>query len=118
MSSLFYAAVRTPKLTVTAQKLGRGPAPKGDSPTPGGRTDGSASLSEERYIPEDYKARMESLAGRIKLSDSFAVEGASDEGLLAFILAGIFWGGVSLITPCVFPKAAHVLSTSGVTISR
>ena len=30
--------------------------------------------------------------------------------LIAFILAGIFWGGVSLITPCVFPMIPITVS--------
>ena len=30
--------------------------------------------------------------------------------LIGFILAGIFWGGVSLITPCVFPMIPFTVS--------
>jgi thiol:disulfide interchange protein DsbD len=32
------------------------------------------------------------------------------EGLLAFILQGIFWGGISLVTPCVFPMIPITVS--------
>jgi thiol:disulfide interchange protein DsbD len=31
-------------------------------------------------------------------------------GLLSFVLAGIFWGGVSLLTPCVFPMIPITVS--------
>jgi thiol:disulfide interchange protein DsbD len=31
-------------------------------------------------------------------------------GLLAFILAGVFWGAVSLVTPCVFPMIPITVS--------
>ena len=34
----------------------------------------------------------------------------TDSGLLAFILTGIFWGAVSLITPCVFPMIPITVS--------
>src|SRR5204863_2259841 len=37
-------------------------------------------------------------------------KGAEDTGLLAFILQGVFWGGVSLITPCVFPMIPITVS--------
>jgi thiol:disulfide interchange protein len=36
--------------------------------------------------------------------------GGTASGLLAFILAGIFWGFVSLITPCVFPMIPITVS--------
>lgn len=32
------------------------------------------------------------------------------EGLLAFVLSGIFWGAVSLVTPCVFPMIPITVS--------
>jgi thiol:disulfide interchange protein DsbD len=35
---------------------------------------------------------------------------AGDSGLLAFILQGIFWGAVSLVTPCVFPMIPITVS--------
>lgn len=33
-----------------------------------------------------------------------------EEGLIAFILQGIFWGAVSLVTPCVFPMIPITVS--------
>jgi thiol:disulfide interchange protein DsbD len=37
-------------------------------------------------------------------------ERKSDDGLLAFILSGMFWGAVSLLTPCVFPMIPITVS--------
>src|SRR5262249_31913675 len=50
---------------------------------------------------KDYEATMERLSKRIVRSSSGSAGESSD--LLGFMLAGIFWGAVSLITPCVFP---------------
>jgi thiol:disulfide interchange protein DsbD len=36
--------------------------------------------------------------------------GQTNTGLLAFILQGIFWGAVSLVTPCVFPMIPITVS--------
>src|SRR5205085_5966844 len=33
-----------------------------------------------------------------------------DADLLSFILAGIFWGAISLVTPCVFPMIPITVS--------
>jgi thiol:disulfide interchange protein len=54
---------------------------------------------------EQYKASMESIAARLVHKDQ---EMSMD--LLGFILAGIFWGAVSLITPCVFPMIPITVS--------
>jgi thiol:disulfide interchange protein DsbD len=35
---------------------------------------------------------------------------AADSGLLAFVLQGVFWGAVSLLTPCVFPMIPITVS--------
>src|SRR5205823_3786726 len=37
-------------------------------------------------------------------------EAKPDEGLLTFVLTGMFWGFVSLITPCVFPMIPITVS--------
>jgi thiol:disulfide interchange protein len=53
-------------------------------------------------------------AERKKLESATAAppssEGGTGTGLLAFILAGVFWGFVSLITPCVFPMIPITVS--------
>jgi thiol:disulfide interchange protein DsbD len=36
--------------------------------------------------------------------------GASSQGLLSFILSGIIWGAISLLTPCVFPMIPITVS--------
>src|SRR5437588_8510207 len=38
------------------------------------------------------------------------LSGGGETVLLAFILAGIFWGAVSLVTPCVFPMIPITVS--------
>lgn len=55
--------------------------------------------------PEAYKANMDALLGKLVRTDT-----AAPVDLVAFILAGIFWGGVSLITPCVFPMIPITVS--------
>src|SRR5438105_4473266 len=49
---------------------------------------------------EEYKAKMESLAKQLVKADA-AVGAEANTDLGSFLLAGIFWGAVSLITPCV-----------------
>jgi thiol:disulfide interchange protein DsbD len=53
---------------------------------------------------EEYKASMDKILSQIVLKQQ------EDSGLLAFILAGVFWGFVSLITPCVFPMIPITVS--------
>jgi thiol:disulfide interchange protein len=54
---------------------------------------------------EEYQKQMEELASKIP-----TVQGNESSNLLGFILAGIFWGGISLITPCVFPMIPITVS--------
>jgi thiol:disulfide interchange protein DsbD len=56
-------------------------------------------------IPRDYQASIERIAKKIK-----APQETPSQGLLAFMLAGMFWGFVSLITPCVFPMIPITVS--------
>ncbi len=39
-----------------------------------------------------------------------ASKAGGDEGLLAFVLQGVFWGAISLVTPCVFPMIPITVS--------
>jgi thiol:disulfide interchange protein DsbD len=55
---------------------------------------------------EEYRAGLERLLNQL---EAFAAPKTST-GLMAFILSGIFWGGVSLITPCVFPMIPITVS--------
>jgi thiol:disulfide interchange protein len=56
-------------------------------------------------IPRDYEASIARIQKQIQAPD---VKPA--EGLITFILTGMFWGFVSLITPCVFPMIPITVS--------
>lgn len=45
-----------------------------------------------------------------ELAERFVEEAPPESGVLGFVLAGIFWGAVSLITPCVFPMIPITVS--------
>src|SRR5205807_3782150 len=64
--------------------------------------DSSISIADRS---EDHQAGLEKLLPQIKGTIQ-----SSSGGLLAFMLAGIFWGAVSLITPCVFPMIPITVS--------
>jgi thiol:disulfide interchange protein DsbD len=53
---------------------------------------------------EEYKATMQGLL------DQLQREPTQRTGLLTFLLAGVFWGAVSLVTPCVFPMIPITVS--------
>ena len=56
---------------------------------------------------EAYKKSMEDIAEQFKADNA---KGQSGADLLGFILAGIFWGAISLVTPCVFPMIPITVS--------
>jgi thiol:disulfide interchange protein DsbD len=74
---------------------------------PGGAQPKELIFSPLNGTAAEYKAAMEVLAGKIKGLDQGA-GGAAD--LWGFILAGIFWGAISLVTPCVFPMIPITVS--------
>jgi thiol:disulfide interchange protein DsbD len=51
-----------------------------------------------------YAEQMDALADQVDVADS------KPSDLLSFVLAGVFWGAVSLITPCVFPMIPITVS--------
>jgi thiol:disulfide interchange protein DsbD len=57
---------------------------------------------------EGYQQSMDALAKQIQSASIAATAAAPD--LWGFILAGIFWGAVSLVTPCVFPMIPITVS--------
>lgn len=57
---------------------------------------------------EVYKAKLEAISTQFDGGDAAKGQGGSD--LLGFILAGIFWGAISLVTPCVFPMIPITVS--------
>ncbi|MBI3409171.1 MAG: hypothetical protein HY040_12560 [Planctomycetes bacterium] len=92
-------------------------------PTPTQRPDtpdknGNAALNGKAGLKEagkplsgtaaEYAATMNRLEARIVRGSSVQIGESSD--LLGFILAGIFWGAISLITPCVFPMIPITVS--------
>jgi thiol:disulfide interchange protein DsbD len=58
--------------------------------------------------------KTQSVGGDMKQKPDAAETGpdspASDSGLLGFILQGVIWGAVSLLTPCVFPMIPITVS--------
>jgi thiol:disulfide interchange protein len=76
-------------------------APKGKKPA----ADTGAKVAALDYpTPEAYAKDMNNLAERT------IAETPNDSSLMAFMLAGVFWGAVSLVTPCVFPMIPITVS--------
>jgi len=65
---------------------------------------GHISSSEEQYSDA-----MDKLAEQIIKPDTDVHTGSFAE-LIAFMLAGVFWGAISLVTPCVFPMIPITVS--------
>src|SRR5262245_47762704 len=77
------------------------------SPTPNTadlRVRGAIDVSHEKY-----RDSMLALAKRIVNSKGITAAGGETD-LWGFILAGVFWGAISLITPCVFPMIPITVS--------
>ncbi len=83
-------------------------APPAD--TPQAKTERSSIISAGliKADHEKYKAAMENIAGEIVTDNAAKGQGGAD--LFGFILAGIFWGAISLVTPCVFPMIPITVS--------
>jgi thiol:disulfide interchange protein DsbD len=64
------------------------------------------SISTTVGLPRDYQASLERVLKQLRPY----VAPDQDSGLMAFVLAGMFWGFVSLITPCVFPMIPITVS--------
>jgi thiol:disulfide interchange protein len=89
---------KKPPITVVNVEASAPPAK-----TPAAKRDGAAGLISAS--PEEYKAAMEAVLAKLVHKDE-----KMPVDLIAFILAGVFWGGVSLITPCVFPMIPITVS--------
>jgi thiol:disulfide interchange protein DsbD len=62
-------------------------------------------------VPSDAAASAEEHEGAVRwVLNQLETQRATPQGSLAFILAGIFWGAVSLVTPCVFPMIPITVS--------
>ena len=58
---------------------------------------------------EQYSAEMDKLAEQIIKPDTKPPENSLAD-LIAFMLTGVFWGAISLVTPCVFPMIPITVS--------
>jgi thiol:disulfide interchange protein len=97
-----------PNITVVGD-AGANPAP-GPARGPAKDKNAEATIILEGLIagsPEEYKEKMEAIAKQIEVGKK-GQGGGGD--LLGFVLAGIFWGAISLITPCVFPMIPITVS--------
>jgi thiol:disulfide interchange protein DsbD len=76
---------------------------------PASGSDVKASTAPLSETGDPYRAHLEAILK--ELNETAGVTATSgDTSLLSFILAGIFWGAVSLITPCVFPMIPITVS--------
>src|SRR5262249_43849483 len=99
--------VTRPEITVVPVGTARG---NGATAAPGPVKESRSAIISEGLIsdsPEKYKEKMEALADQI---DKSGAKGQGSSDLLGFLLAGIFWGAISLITPCVFPMIPITVS--------
>lgn len=73
---------------------------------------GAAPSTNPEEALAAYTAQMNEIRENLVFPDDGAVLGSPVAGsdLWAFILAGIFWGGISLVTPCVFPMIPITVS--------
>jgi thiol:disulfide interchange protein len=78
------------------------------APTAPGHEKAGALFAPVGGAAETYRAEMEQLAKQIETRA--VVTGGGTADLWGFILAGIFWGAVSLVTPCVFPMIPITVS--------
>ena len=62
----------------------------------------------EAESAQEYKASLEKILPELQTAEVTASSSKGD--LIGFILTGIFWGFVSLITPCVFPMIPITVS--------
>ncbi len=77
-----------------------------ESPTPV-KSPEVAPAAVATYAPEssaEHESAVRWVMGQLETQQ------ATPQGSLAFILAGIFWGAVSLVTPCVFPMIPITVS--------
>jgi thiol:disulfide interchange protein DsbD len=87
--------------------LAKGTLPKAGSGAAGEPESAGLSLPDE---PEDYASDMSEIQDQLKGQAGVSGGVSSWAGFFGFILQGIFWGGVSLFTPCVFPMIPITVS--------
>ena len=94
---------KKPDITVIPARTPEFPVESG--PPKAVRSDGKPGSGLISKSHAEYKAGLEAIVDKLVHKDTKA-----PLDLLAFILAGVFWGGVSLITPCVFPMIPITVS--------
>ncbi len=96
-------------------KNDQSPTTKKDVPSPPVINSGPTEKTASFLIPNvrsgyDYQAVMKSLKEQIS-NDLPPPQADSDSsGLIGFLLIAMFWGGVTLLTPCVFPMIPITVS--------
>ncbi|HYV36166.1 MAG TPA: cytochrome c biogenesis protein CcdA [Gemmataceae bacterium] len=78
-----------------------------------GKTGEPTSVAKSAGLPEDYQGSIDRIKKQIKQSTVKKGDdavGKPAEDLMAFVLAGMFWGFISLVTPCVFPMIPITVS--------
>lgn len=87
------------------------PVPSAPSTTPAvGGPLPSFDLALPAATFEEAKANMEAVAQQIEFAKTSAAQTVGSGGLWGFLLAAAFWGGVALVTPCVFPMIPITVS--------
>ncbi len=92
-----------------------GPKPANGGTPPGGvQTPTESPRGKEKFLPvadtpEEHKAGLDRVLEQLR-GEVTGFGGGSTASLLTFMLAGAFWGFVSLITPCVFPMIPITVS--------
>ena len=107
MSPDILERLKTPKPSITVVPVS---SARAKDTKPSGGKQGPMIIPEGLIddSPETYQEKLDAIAKQIELGEGGKGQGGSD--LLGFILAGIFWGAISLITPCVFPMIPITVS--------
>jgi thiol:disulfide interchange protein DsbD len=105
---------KPPKIRVVPTDVGQAPTP-GPTQLPEITNRAPPPAEPVKTIPAktflitdseaNYRTSLEAIQEQITASQA-----ESSSGLLAFMLTGVFWGAVSLLTPCVFPMIPITVS--------
>lgn len=102
------ARLKQPRPPMEVVTIPGEPAELDRATAPAAAAKASAGKGLIRDSQDDYRNKIEAIG--LQLERGAAVGGPADADLFGFILAGIFWGAISLITPCVFPMIPITVS--------
>lgn len=69
------------------------------------------SVTAKKASPErDFEADLQWIAQQLQVTDEQRTTAVSTTNFFGFILTAIFWGFISLVTPCVFPMIPITVS--------